>query len=227
MAGETKLWNLAAVVTSICALTITGLVVRREIFPSRRASSASEPPQLIPGWQKFAIEGHRIGPASALVTILEFADFECPVCREFTIRALRGVRAKYGDRVSIVFRNWPLSYHRLSYPAARAAECVGEQGRFVEFHDLIYLKQDSLGLKSFSQFAKESGVQDSVRFERCNDSTAPVPAIEADIRAALAVNGRGTPTVIINGYRYVGAPDSVALDNIVQNSLKGKDGTQR
>jgi protein-disulfide isomerase len=151
---------------------------------------------------------------------LEFADFECPVCQSFANGALRAIRAQYPDKVAVIFRQWPLSYHRLAYPTARAAECAGAQERFEAFHDLVYSKQDSLGLKSYGQFAKDAGVPDLAAFETCNSSAAPIPSIEADIAAAKAVGGRGTPTILVNGLMLAGLPDSAKLEGYVQAAIR-------
>jgi protein-disulfide isomerase len=212
--------NVIAAATAICALAVTVVVVRREFFVQDTTESLPPPPSPVKNWDRVVASGHRTRADSPFVFIVEFADFECPICGQFARGALKGVLANYGNRVVHVFRHWPLAYHRFAYPAARAAECAGEQGRFAEMHDLLYQKQDSLGLKSFEGFAAEAGVSDPSRFQACYTRTALVPAIEADQKAALEVGGVGTPTVVINGIRYGGAPDSLGLDRIVRRELK-------
>ena len=122
-----------------------------------------------------------------------------------------------------MYRHWPLtSIHRFAYPAARAAECAGRQGRFEAFHDLVYAKQESLGLKTFAEFARESGVSNLRAFASCIATTTSVPAIEADISEALRVGGIGTPTILVNGYRLPEPPDSAALATIIFAELNKK-----
>lgn len=212
--------QIVAALTAACALVVTGLLVKRELLGTPALVATGGTPSPIEHWEQYAVTEHRKGSNTAKVTILEFADFECPACRDFATRSLKGVLANYGDRVALVFRHWPLSYHRFAYPAARAAECAGAQGRFFEIHDLLYQGQDSLGLKSFHDFAAAAAVTDLVAFDRCIAATDAVMAIERDILAAKDVKGTGTPTIIINGLRYNAVPDSTAFDQIVRKALE-------
>ncbi len=177
-------------------------------------------PKVVADWTQYETGGHRIGPQAAKLTIVEFADFECPVCGQFENRVLPGLRREFPNTISVVFREWPLAQHHLAYPAARAAECAGEQGRFQEYHDLLYAKQDSLGLLSFVDFAIEAGIPDTARFAACNARPGAVSAIDADVAAARRLGGRGTPTLIVNGLLLLGLPDSADLHDIVAAQLK-------
>lgn len=221
MAGRITVSNLVATVTAACAVLVTILVARRELFSSPSTSAIAPPSQPVPvqNWDSISGFGNRTGIESATVTIVEFADFECSVCRRFAISSLKGIRTNYGDRVALVFRHWPLPYHRFAYPAARASECAADQGRFYAFHDLLFLKQDSLGLKPWEAFAREAGVQDIRRFSDCTAIAKPVGNIEADIAAARATGATGTPTIVVNGRRFPTPPDSAALDAIVRKAL--------
>src|SRR6202000_2792345 len=107
----------------------------------------------------------------------------------------------------IVFRHWPLPYHKFAYQAAKAAECAGQQGTFESFHDLVYKKADSLGLKTFHAFAVDAGIRDTVRFDACLDDPKPSGAVEQDIAAARALGAIGTPALVINGMFFSRAPD--------------------
>lgn len=168
-------------------------------------------------FQKLSAAGHRMGPANAHLTILEFGDFECPACGaiEPTLRAMREAHPK---DVAVVFRHWPLEYHHLAYPAARAAECAAKQGRFAAYHDLLYSRQDSLGLIPFHSFAIRSGVPDLAAFDTCDAQSGLVPDIQNDIAEAKRIGGRGTPTLIINGAVMDAPPDSAALEDMLRAS---------
>lgn len=219
----TSAFAILNVVSVVCAVVVTGLLVRREFSehrsPGAPVQAGAQSDRKVTNWTALTASGHRMGATNGPVTILVFADFECPFCGSFATRALRGVRATFPNEVQVIFRHWPLPYHRLAYPAARAAECAYAQGRFVEFHDLLYAKQDSLGLISFGAFAKASGVRDIEQFEQCTSLAQPVQSIEADIRAAKQAGGTGTPTVLINGGLLGAVPDSAQLDSIVRASL--------
>lgn len=213
--------DVATILIAICSLVVTGLVVKREIFTHRAAVSLPpEPPSPVADWSRLSLEGRRFGSPNAPVTIVEFSDFECPFCRTFTMGTLSAIRREFPEQVTVLYRHWPLtSIHRFAYPAARAAECAGRQDRFEAFHDLVFAKQDSLGLKTFTEFARESGVPDLVAFRSCNAAVEPVPAIEADIVAAERLGGGGTPTVVINGLRLPAPPDSAALATMIRTLL--------
>jgi protein-disulfide isomerase len=209
-------------ILTVCAVVLTGFVVWTKLLNHGTTTPPPPPSPRVLGdstWQAVEAVGHWTGTSSAPVVIVEFGDFECPFCAAFANRALRGVLAEYSTDVALDFRHWPLPMHRLAYPAARAAECAGAQGRFNAYADVLFAKHDSLGIISFDQFAVDAGVPDRSAFDSCNASGIPVPAIERDSHEALAIGARGTPTVIINGTLYYGTPDSVQLDTLVRAAL--------
>ena len=207
--------NALSILAAACAVTLTGLALR-DRFAAPSAPLASRDTTTVPvdGWEKLISSGHRLGSPSGALTILEFGDFECPACGAFEV-TLRKFRAAHPSDVAIVFRHWPLPYHHLAYPAARASECASAQGRFAEFHDLLYARQDSLGILPLHDMAERAGVSDLAAFDRCNASAQQVPAIEMDIAAALNAGGHGTPTVVINGMRLPGLPDAARLEQLL------------
>lgn len=215
-----------AILMSICAVTVTGLVVRRELFGARQGESSNRAPReprtlSAQKWQAAKQGVHRLGPDNAKVTIVEFADFECPACGSFEAHALRFVRDAYPQDVAIVFRHWPLPYHRFAYPAAKAAECAEFEGHFREFHDLLYNQQDSLGLKTFRQFGVESGISNLERFDACLSKPGQVAVIDSDAAFAKTLDSPGTPTLVINGILLGSVPDSAQLVELVKTALRG------
>jgi protein-disulfide isomerase len=200
---------------------VTGLTVRRELMDSGRAASLK--PVEVENWTSLIGGGHRRGPLDADVVILEFGDFECPACSHFATSILSPIMRKYPDHVAHVFRHWPLDYHRMALPAAEAAECAGQQGRFFEFHDALFVMRDSLGLRPFSRFAEDAGVSDAADFEECLRQPGPLrPAIERDIAAAAAAGGSGTPTIIVNGLRLPETPTVEELEAYVIEAMESK-----
>jgi protein-disulfide isomerase len=200
MSASEKVQNLLMVVSVTCAVIVTGLVLRRELLPSAGAP-VNRDPVPVDNWEELKASGHRRGPTNAAVTVVVFNDFECPACRGFATGPLQNILHDYGDQVAFLFRHWPLSYHRFAYVAARASECAAAQGRFHALHDVFFEQQDSLGLKSFTQFAIEAGVENIIEFERCNSSTEPLAVVAIDSAAVTAAGGTGTPTIIVNGLR--------------------------
>jgi len=155
----------------------------------------------------------------ASVSVVEFADFQCPACRRFALLHWPSVKARFGDAVELSFRHWPQSYHGYAYSAAIAAVCAGNQDRFVQIHDLFYLEQPAIGHKPFREFARESGVKDLQKFERCLGSSDARAIVDDDIRAALEVGGVGTPTLLIDGVKYRLRADTSWLPHLIDSLL--------
>lgn len=210
-------WDTPTIALVVCAVLMVAMVARREFFAPRVAAGRAPagPPIAVPSWEAITDSGHRMGPPNAVVKILVFADFECPACRGFATSTLAEVRRAYPNDVAVYFRHWPLSYHKFALPAARAAECAAKQGRFEAIHDVLYAKQDSLGLKSFQSFALEAAVPDAPAFEACNSDVTIPTRVTGDATTARQVGGTGTPTVIVNGWLQRVPPDRAFLDSVV------------
>lgn len=206
-----------------CAVITTGTTVRNAFEPRERSGAglSRQPDAEIENWETYLDGGHRIGPADAKLVILEFGDFECPSCRSFARRTMRGVLASYPDQVALVYRHFPLAYHRFAFTAAHASECAATQQRFEAMHDVLFQKQDSLGVKSFVSYAVDAGVADTAEFTRCmNRAAAPeLSSIASDSAAARNIGSRGTPTIIIGGTRLGSSPDSARLDSLIRVQL--------
>src|SRR5258706_8462416 len=125
---KTKIDGILTVALVVCALTTTALVVRREVF-SPSTPAGTQKPVFVQNWQSWLGQGVRLGSASAPVQLVEFADFECPFCGSFH-KTLKTLRDRYPDAVSLDYMHFPLQGHRFALPAARVAECAGDQGRF-------------------------------------------------------------------------------------------------
>lgn len=214
--------NTATGVMVACALVITVLVVRREFFPPEgvdtTAVRGAGEGEDVREWRAYAAEGHRMGPNGAPVTLVEFSDFQCPACRKLA-SSLQSIRAKYPEEVLLVYRHFPLSSHAFAVPAARASECAAVQGRFEQFHDALFAKQDSIGILPWSRFARVAEVEDLNAFERCVREVGPVPALHQDTLAGNRIGITGTPTLLLNGRRLIGAPPLAVLERYVQQEL--------
>ncbi len=175
----------------------------------------------IEDWDQYVENGRRIGPTSATVTILEFGDYECPVCRSVA-PWLDAIQRAHTDDVALVYRHFPLSYHRAAYPAARAAECAGEQGRFAEYHRLLYSSSAWLlePMPGFLELAARVDVPDTVTFEACVRDSSPVGSIEGDLAAGRALGVPGTPAIAINGRLLAGGQDSTQLSRLVEKAMR-------
>ncbi len=174
----------------------------------------------MPDWQEYASEGRRLGPADAPVTIIEFGDYECPACVTFH-RALRAVQRQFGDTITIVYRHFPLETHAMGQFAARAAECAAQQGRFAEYHHLLYenLTWRGLGLPAFQAFGRLVSVPDSVAFGACLQSVDEMPTLTIDYLAGVQLGLQVTPTVLVNDRWLKQLPDSAYLVEAIREAL--------
>jgi protein-disulfide isomerase len=194
--------------TAVCAVVVTGLLLFRTFGSPKQPSRLPDTGGAVSDslWRLASHRGRRIdggenADTGSFVTLVVFSDFECPFCGVLARTTLPAVIAESKGRARVIFRHWPLPNHRLARPTAIAAACAGEQGRFRDFHDRVFALQDSLGLISFIRFAREAGVGQLNQFEACLAAGRMDSIVEEDARLAMAVGGRGTPTVLLEGRR--------------------------
>jgi protein-disulfide isomerase len=151
-----------------------------------------------------------VGPKSAPVTLTLFFDFECPFCAQMASGLMKDILPAQGDRVRVLFRNFPLEMHPWARPAAEAAACAAQQGNryFWNLHDFLFdhqkeIKPDSLTTKVDEQAAKWSGF-DVAKFDTCVAKRDTAAQIDRDLAFGREAGVSGTPTLFINGQRIVG-----------------------
>ena len=153
---------------------------------------------------------HVRGPDDAVVTLVEYGDFECPHCGQAE-PAVRQLLRTYDDDVRFVFRHLPLAdVHEHAMIAAEAAEAAGEQGKFWEMHDRLLTHQDQLTMPDLQSHAKALGL-DVQRFTEDLQSRRFTLRVMRDMESADQSGVAGTPTFFINGHRLYGAYDLVSL----------------
>ncbi|MEE8558376.1 MAG: thioredoxin domain-containing protein [Myxococcota bacterium] len=140
-----------------------------------------------------------LGSSGAPVTLVAFSDFQCPYC-EGSAPLLKAILEKYGDRVRLVYKHFPLSFHPQARPAARAALAAQEQKLFWEMHDVLFESSQRLETADFDTLAARAGL-DVERFHRDLESkkTEYDGRINADYAQGLKADVRGTPTLFVNG----------------------------
>src|SRR6185295_517597 len=142
-----------------------------------------------------ATTGPSKGPANAPVTIVEFSDFQCPFCSRLT-PTLKQVEQKYGDKVRLVFSQYPLPFHQNAQKAAEASLCAADQGKFWEMHDAMFAHQDALGVDQLKAKAAELGLN-AEQFNSCLDSGKTAATVQADMKEGSAAGVNGTPAMFI------------------------------
>ena len=153
------------------------------------------------------------GAKNGALTIIEFADFQCPYCRE-SQSAIKQVLDAYGDEVTLVFKHLPLNIHSESNASARAAFCAGEQGLFWKYHDALFARQ-KFSTEIFTTIAQSLGLN-PVKFKACLDSDASNNAVLRDRRDAARWGINSTPTFILNGKIVRGAVDFETFKTLIE-----------
>jgi len=165
-----------------------------------------------------AATGPALGPADAPVTIVEFADFQCPYCSKIE-PTLTQVRQMYGDEVRLVYRHYPLPMHNNAERAAQASMCADEQGKFWEMHDGMFANQRALGADQLKATAAGLGL-DAEQFNTCLDSGRFAAQVAADAAEGNAAGVSGTPALFVNGRFISGAVPLEQITSIVDDELR-------
>ena len=230
--------NAAAIAVTILVLLFLGLFAWRIIHFSNLIKNG----EIIPGVDSFTseqtlskalaglplIEGEfnvtttddpSLGSPQAKVTIVEFADFNCPYSRTESF-LLRSLVQRYGDKINFIFRDFPVAdLHPQAELAAEAGACANEQGKFWPYHDKLFLEQSDWSREHLEQMAKELNL-DTARFSSCLKSGRFTDEVKDDVAAGIIAGVRGTPTFFINGHRIPGAIPEKYLVQIIESFLK-------
>ena len=183
------------------------------IFPKYKAAIVLEPPRLA-----VAATGPSLGPHDAPVTLVEFADFEDPYCGQL-VPTVIALRAKYGDRIRIVFRQFPLDSHAFADKAAQASLCAEAQGKFWAMHDAMFKNQSTLAVNELKKTAAALGM-DAAKFDTCIDSGLSAAAVASDRAAAREAGVAEAPVMFINGRALHGALPLGDIAAIVDDELR-------
>ena len=216
--GERLEQARVAVLLTILASTSTTSVVfaaTRLLDPMRRARALTGDAELLLDLSVPVEAGrdHVRGPGDALVTIVEYGDFECPSCG----RAEKSLAAgPLGGDVRLVWRHLPIpEVHPHAALAAQAAEAAAAQGRFWEFHDVLLTHQDRLRIEDLRRYAQQLGM-DQGRFLHDIRTGKYAHRVARDVASADASDVSGTPTFFINGRRHYGPHDSKTMTKAVR-----------
>jgi protein-disulfide isomerase len=221
MAGQLKPFYIGLALVAVAGAAL--------IYMARRSGSETTAAQTAPGPVDLGdYEGHVMGSDSAPVTIIEYADFECPACAQFAVLTGPDVKQRLvaTGQVRWIFRDFPLDGHRNTMAAHHAAQCAGEQGRFWEMHDQIFFnhgrwvpeRRPEGALRDLAAAARV----DLRSYDDCMSSGRYMTRLE-QLRADAAARGvSSTPTFDIGGRRVSGALLYDDLKKLVESAAGAK-----
>jgi protein-disulfide isomerase len=165
--------------------------------------------------------GQESGPKDAPITLVEFSDYQCPFCGR-SQATVKQVLDKYEGKIRHVFMDYPLTQiHPLAAPAATASRCAGDQGKYWEYHELLFERQRDLSQENLGKWAAELGL-DGGKFDGCMKSNK----FEADIRRSVEIGQQagvtGTPGFFVNGIMINGAQPFAVFQETIDDELARK-----
>ena len=160
------------------------------------------------------------GNADAKVTIVEFSDFQCPFCAKGA-ELVTALKKKYGNKIKVVFKNFPLPFHNHAKTAAIAALCANAQGgqHFWKMHDHLFANQTKLSADDIKGHAKALGLK-TAEFNECLDKEKFAARVEADLAEGQKVGVKSTPTFFVNGQLINGAQPIEVFSELIDEALK-------
>ncbi len=164
------------------------------------------------------------GSEKAKVVFVEFADFQCPHCREAG-KVFAEVEKKYGDKIAVYYKHFPLGAHPEARYAAQAAVAAHQQGKFWPMHDIIFENQMTLSNEKIDGFARQIGLNFD-KFKSDIKSPGVMALVEADRNEGEKANLTGTPTIFLNGVRYLGDRSVEAISSAVDVALESAETTK-
>ena len=205
----------------IGVIAVTLVIILGGVFLSgRNAQAPGETTQTVDNPDRITEENsHTLGASDAQVTVVEFGDFECPACGALH-PVLKEVKEKYKDQsVKFVYRQFPLTQiHELALNAAQASEAAADQGKFWEYHDILFEKQPALKQEDLEKYAQDLGLNIE-EFRTFQNSNEAKDRVNADLADGRALGVPGTPTIFINDQKYNGQYSVSALSTVIDSQL--------
>ena len=191
---------------------------RQEYFQGLREQAGVQiyllPPRVEVGHDPSRVRGN----PDAKITIVEFSDFQCPFCLK-AHATIQELLSKYGDTVKLAYRDFPLrQIHPDAHGAAEASRCAGEQGKFWEYHDLLFENQKDFGEETFQGYAEILELDAGV-FTTCLESGKFQSQIQEDLQEGTRLGVTGTPGFFINGIPLTGAQPASVFEEIIDAEL--------
>jgi protein-disulfide isomerase len=174
-----------------------------------------------------SLESHTplMGSGKAIITIIEYSDFQCPYCSQGA-SIMKEVLKRYPEKVRIAFKHNPLNFHQQALPAAKAAMAAGKQGKFWEYHDLLFQNSSNLNEENLKKFAQDLQL-DMARFEADRQSEAISNQIQVDMVKAKTFGLTSTPTFLVNGVVVRGAKPADYFARVIDRLITEADSVKK
>jgi len=184
------------------------------------AAAANDAPAAVTPVPAVSADDYFVGNKNAKVTMIIYTDFECPFCLKHA-EVTKALKDKYGDKIKMVIRNFPLSFHAQAQKAAEAYECAGEQGKAWQMNESLFAANSAktMSVDTWKSEAKKLGL-DTKKFNTCLDSGKYAEKITKQQEAGSAAGVEGTPATFINGVLLSGAMPQATYETEIDALLK-------
>jgi protein-disulfide isomerase len=188
-----------------------------EEYHQKLRAAAKVEEALPPFRVEVAAAGPTSGEAKALVTMVEFSDYQCPFCgrQEPTVKRLLD---EYKGKVKLVYREFPLPSHDHAQKASEAALCAEDQGKYWEMHEKLFANQTALEVPRLKSYAKDLSL-DTAKFDKCLDGSEKAAAVQSSVSAGKEAGVNGTPAMFINGRPLAGLTPYEKLKEVIDAEL--------
>lgn len=207
----------------VAGAIIAGAIIYSNFSSTPRVQDSTSPTveniSEIPG--DLADDDPFLGNPNASVILVEFADYQCPFCKIFHEGAEKEIINQYvkTGKAKLVYRDFPLSFvHPVAEKSAQAANCANEQGKFWEYHSLLYKNQGELSLSNLKFWAGRMGL-DQNRFNSCLDSDKYAKEVAKDLAEGGKAGIEGTPSTFVNGRLIKGAVSFSEIQKVIEEEL--------
>ena len=156
------------------------------------------------------------GPQNAAVTLVEYADYECPYCLQIQ-PVLQRLEAEYKGKLAFVYKDAPLPMHASAQKAAEATHCAADQGKYWELHDMLLAKK-SLEVSALKEHARSLKL-DGAAFDKCLDSDSKADFVKSSLNEAQTMGVQGTPSFFVNGRAINGVANYERIKEMIEEEL--------
>lgn len=164
------------------------------------------------------------GPLNAAVTIIEYADYECPYCTQMQPEIAK-LESEYKGKLAFAFKDFPLPMHANAQKAAEATHCAAEQGKYWEMHDTLLAKK-TLEVSALKEIARGLKM-DAAKFDKCLDSNAKAELVTGTLNEATSMGVQGTPSFYVNGRFINGAATYERLKELIEEELSNAEAQKK